>query len=245
MAKAPRESLIRDILDGIFQGTLRAGDRLPAFDQLAKRHRMSVVSVREAIHKLRLMGLLRIRQGGGTFLVDNIPSIGDILEARKYLEMAACRLATGHATEAELHNLGRIIADMADDFARRDTVAYTQKDLEFHLAIARMSKNAIVSAFLENIQELLYYLQERTHMLRGTIERAYRFHPAIAAALARRDAPAAQALIMDHIESVQQAWSAFDKRRGVQRKSAAKGGTSARATKVKRGRGDRIARLAV
>jgi DNA-binding transcriptional regulator YhcF (GntR family) len=43
VAKAPGESLIRDILDGIFRGTLKAGDRLPAFDRMGRQHRMSVV----------------------------------------------------------------------------------------------------------------------------------------------------------------------------------------------------------
>ena len=236
MAKPAGESLIRDILDGIFRGTLRAGDRLPAFDRMAEQHRMSVVSVREAIHKLRLMGLVRIRQGGGTFLVENIPSIPDILDTRKYLEAAACFLAAEHADEADFRTLDRIIETMEDDYARRDNVAYTQQDLEFHLTIGRMSKNAILSAFLDNIQELLYYLQERTHMMQGTLQRAYRFHPAIAEALKRRDGSAAQTLIVDHIESVKRAWNALDKRKIALGKAATKGG-GARPTKDRNGGG--------
>jgi GntR family transcriptional regulator, transcriptional repressor for pyruvate dehydrogenase complex len=244
VAKAPGESLIRDILDGIFSGTLKAGDRLPAFDWMAKQHRMSVVSVREATHKLRLMGLVRIRQGGGTFLVENIPSIIDILDTRKHLEAVACLLAVENATEADFRALDRIIDGMKEDYARRDTVAYTQKDLGFHLAIGRMSKNAILSAFLENIQDLLYYLQERTHMLRGTLQRAYRFHPAIAEALKRRNGPAAQTLIMDHIESVKKAWNAFDKRKTPPGKAATKGGGSRPTTKRKGGGQGGVARPA-
>jgi GntR family transcriptional repressor for pyruvate dehydrogenase complex len=245
VAKAPGESLIRDILDGIFRGTLKAGDRLPAFDRIARQHRMSVVSVREAVHKLRLMGLVRIQQGGGTFLVENIPSIADILDARKYVEAATCLLAAANATEADFRALNQIIEGMEEDFARRDTVAYTQKDLEFHLAIGRMSKNAILAAFLENIQELLYYLQERTHMLRGTLKRAYRFHPAIGAHLTRRDGPAAQALIMDHIESVKKAWNALDKRKMGRERTSAKGGKTKQAMTLGRGGRGRDVRPAV
>jgi GntR family transcriptional regulator, transcriptional repressor for pyruvate dehydrogenase complex len=245
VAKTPGESLIREILDGIFRGALKAGDRLPAFDRMARQHRMSVVSVREAIHKLRLMGLVRIRQGGGTFLVENIPSIPDILDTRKHLEGVACLLAAEHATEADFRALDRIVNGMAEDFARRDTVAYTQKDLQLHLAIGRMSRNAILSAFLENIQELLYYLQERTHMLRGTIERAYRFHPAIAAALRKRDGPAARTLIMDHIESVKKAWSAYDRKKTSRGKPLAKGGRPEPAMRLGQGGRDRAGRPAL
>src|SRR5512140_1459437 len=181
---------------------------------MTREYGMSAVSVREAIHQLSLMGLGHIRHGGGTFLDRNIPSIMDILDARKYVEMAAGFLAARNATDEEQSRLGRIVAVMEEDFRNRDYVAYTKKDLEFHLAIARMSKNILLSAFLENIQDLLYYQQERTHMLQGTIEKAYRFHPQIAEAICQRDGAAARILITEHIEAVKRAWMAYDRGKG-------------------------------
>ncbi len=214
MAKKVRDSLVRTILDQIFQGKLLAGDRLPSIGELGRRHGMSIVSVREAIQKLSLMGLVRVRQGGGTFLDKNIPSILAILDARKYVEMATCLLAARNATEEEIGELQAIISGMEDDFLRGDHVAFTQKDLLFHLYIGRMSKNVLLTAFLENIQDLLYYLQQRTHMLEGTIEKAYRFHPMITDAIRRRDGNAAQVLVTEHIEAVKRAWEAYDRSKG-------------------------------
>ena len=209
MAKKVGDKLVRTILDRIFQGKLAAGARLPSIEKMAREYGMSAVSVREAIQKLSLMGLVHIRQGGGTFLDRNIPSIIDILDARKYVEVAAGYLAARNATAEEQARLGRIVAAMEEDFRNRDYVAYTKKDLEFHLAIARMSRNVLLSAFLENIQDLLYYLQERTHMLRGTIEKANRFHPQIAKAIRKGDGKKAQELIAAHIEAVKRAWEAY------------------------------------
>ena len=214
MAKKVGDNLVRTILDQIFQGKLAAGERLPSIEKMTREYGMSAVSVREAIQKLSLMGLVHIRHGGGTFLDRNIPSIMDILDARKYVEMAAGFLAARNATAEEQARLGRIVAMMEEDFRNRDYVAYTKKDLEFHLAIARMSKNVLLSAFLENIQDLLYYLQERTHMLQGTIEKAYRFHPQIAEAIRQRDGKKAQVLITAHIEAVKRAWEAYDRGKG-------------------------------
>jgi GntR family transcriptional regulator, transcriptional repressor for pyruvate dehydrogenase complex len=211
VAKKVGDNLVRTILDLIFQGKLAAGERLPSIEKMTREYGMSAVSVREAIHKLSMMGLVHIRQGGGTFLDRNIPSIMDILDARKYVEVAAGFLAARNATDEELARLGRIVAVMEEDFRDRDYVAYTKKDLEFHLSIARMSKNILLSAFLENIQDLLYYLQERTHMLRGTIEKANRFHPRIAMAIRKRDGEKAQELIAAHIEAVKRAWVAYDR----------------------------------
>ena len=214
MAKKVGDNLVRTILDRIFQGKLAAGERLPSIEKMTREYGMSAVSVREAIQKLSLMGLVHIRQGGGTFLDRNIPSIIDILDARKYVEMATGFLAARNATVEEQARLGRIVAAMEEDFRNRDYVAYTKKDLEFHLAIARMSKNVLLSAFLENIQDLLYYLQERTHMLQGTIEKANRFHPQIATAIRKRDGEKAQVLIGAHIETVKRAWEAYDREKG-------------------------------
>lgn len=230
MTRKVGDSLVRTILDMIFQGELKAGDRLPAIDEMARRHGMSVVSVREAVQKLALMGLVRIRQGEGTFLDGNIPTIVDILDARRHVEMATCLLAATRGTDDDFRDLDGIVAGMRDDFRRGDSVAFTRKDLQFHLAIGRMSGNALLSAFLENIQELLAYLQERTHMLQGTIEMASRFHPRIAGALRRRDGPFAQRLMGEHIDAVKQAWKAFDRERNVGGGKAVETGTGVRRT---------------
>jgi DNA-binding FadR family transcriptional regulator len=80
-------------------------------------------------------------------------------------------------------------------------------------------------SFIEHIQELLYNLQQRTYMLRGTVERAYTFHPKVAAALKARNGALAQAPISERLASVMKAWSAC-KSRGVRRgKILTKGGS--------------------
>ena len=179
-----RDSLVRTILDQIFQGKLHAGERLPSIEELGRRHGMSIVSVREAIQKLSLMGLVHIRQGGGTFLDENIPSIIEILDARKYVEMATCLLAARNATDEEHRELDALIVRDGGRFpARRLRSPSRRRTSRSTCPSARMSRNVLLSAFLENIQDLLYYLQQRTHMLQGTIEQANRFHPLIAEAI--------------------------------------------------------------
>ena len=48
-------------------------------------------------------------------------------------------------------------------------------------------------------------------MLRGTVEKAYRFHPLIAQAIRRGDGGVAQVLVTEHIEAVKRAWEAYDR----------------------------------
>jgi hypothetical protein len=42
VAKTPGESFLRGILKHILRGTLKIGDRLPAFDRMGRQRRMSV-----------------------------------------------------------------------------------------------------------------------------------------------------------------------------------------------------------
>ena len=106
MRKKVRDSLVRIIHDDIFRGKIDAGDRLSSIEEPGRMNGMSVVFVREAIRKLSLIGRVRVRQGEGTFLARNIPSIPDILDARKYVEMATCLLAGRNATGKEHAELG-------------------------------------------------------------------------------------------------------------------------------------------
>ena len=58
----------------ILEGTLKAGERLPAERVLAEQFGVSRPSLREAIQKLAAKGLLSSRQGGGTYVCENLGS---------------------------------------------------------------------------------------------------------------------------------------------------------------------------
>lgn len=54
----------------ILRGHLAPGEPLPAERDLAERYDVSRVLVREAVHKLKELGLLRVKQGGQTIVLD-------------------------------------------------------------------------------------------------------------------------------------------------------------------------------
>ena len=60
------DRLVRAILDGRF----RFGEKLPPERELAKYFNVGRPTVREAITTLRVIGLVEVRQGEGTFIVD-------------------------------------------------------------------------------------------------------------------------------------------------------------------------------
>ncbi|MCD8514136.1 MAG: GntR family transcriptional regulator, partial [Nitrincola sp.] len=58
----------------ILEGTFNPGQRLPPERELAARFEVSRPSLREALQKLIARGLLTSRQGGGTYVAENLGS---------------------------------------------------------------------------------------------------------------------------------------------------------------------------
>ena len=56
----------------ILEGSLKPGQKLPAERELAKQFDVSRPSLREAIQKLEAKNLVTRRQGGGTYVSDEI-----------------------------------------------------------------------------------------------------------------------------------------------------------------------------
>jgi len=81
-----------------------AGDRLPSEPQLARKLGVSRATLREAMRTFETQGLIRRRQGAGTFVVGQVPVLDSGLEVLESLDTMAKRL-----------NLGVSVSDMQID----------------------------------------------------------------------------------------------------------------------------------
>ena len=79
-----------------------AGERLPSEPELARRMGVSRATLREAMRTFEVQGLIRRRQGSGTFVVGRVPVIEAGLEALESLETMAERLGL-EVTVSDLH----------------------------------------------------------------------------------------------------------------------------------------------
>ena len=66
------DAIVRQLESMILEGSLKAGDALPPERALAEQFGVSRPSLREAIQKLAARGLLVSRQGGGTYVSDQL-----------------------------------------------------------------------------------------------------------------------------------------------------------------------------
>jgi GntR family transcriptional regulator len=86
-----------------------AGDRLPAEPQLARKLGVSRATLREAMRTFETQGLIRRRQGAGTFVVGQVPVLDSGLEVLESLETMAQRLGLV-VTVSDMH-VDRVYAD--------------------------------------------------------------------------------------------------------------------------------------
>jgi len=158
----------------ILEGTLKAGERLPAERALAEQFGVSRPSLREAIQKLAAKGLLVSRQGGGTYVAESLGSTfsdpllhllesnpeaqRDLLEFRHTLEGSCAYYAAQRATELDRQRLGEAFEALQDCYSRGGTVSRAEEgaaDARFHLAIAEASHNAVLLHTIRGLFDLL------------------------------------------------------------------------------------------
>jgi len=196
---------------------LRPGDKLPAERELVELLGVSRSSVRDAIRKLELMGLVEPRQGAGTVVRDvsaesvisplaNVIShkrqlVSELLDFRKMLEPPLAARAATHASAEQ-------IAAMEEILRRHDAKVAgghlaVQEDTEFDYSIATASGNSIVLKVLDVVMDMLRETRSRSLQSQGRPEKSLAGHRRILGAIKRRDAPAAEEAMRQHISNIE------------------------------------------
>jgi GntR family transcriptional repressor for pyruvate dehydrogenase complex len=213
------DSVVEHIMTEILEGRLRPGDRLPSEQKLAALLGVSRGTLREALKNLQLMGLVSVRQGEGTFVtkfssekifrpLSSILSLDnngvlEVIEARKILESELVRLCCFRAVDDEVEELHRLLNEMEEYCADTELDGFNEKDIQFHLTIARMAKNRVLLRILETVQDLLYeQIKEVTRDPEATGRACY-YHRKILGAIKDRDDKLARKHMLNHLRNVE------------------------------------------
>lgn len=217
------ERLYRQIVDQIerriLTGELKMGDRLPPERELAEQFAVSRTAVREAVKTLREKGLLESFPGRGTFITNSTPravrhSLGllmkinaadgsaNLVEVREILEPEIAALAAIRATDEYIAAMREAVRVM--DEALNNADDFVEADLDFHLALAEASHNAIIPILIDSIVDLLREDRKRTALTPGGLERGQRHHKLILNAIIQRDPNAAREAMRAHLQQVRE-----------------------------------------
>lgn len=215
----------------IVAGEMAVDEVLPGDPMLSARFEVSRTVLREAMKTLAAKGLIRAKSRVGTQVnpremwnfVDrdvitwrmqtgmDAEFVRQLAEMRLALEPATAALAARHATPDEIIRLYNIAARMGDPCHSRESFA--KVDLEFHLAIAVMSRNPFirsVSTLVEAALAVSFQLSSPALSPEGIAQSAA-LHLRIARAIADHDAETAAAsmrVVID--EGVERAFEALE-----------------------------------
>jgi GntR family transcriptional repressor for pyruvate dehydrogenase complex len=207
------QELARTLMADFGAAGHKPGDRLPPERELSQRYDVSRPTVREALIALEVQGLIEVRIGSGAYLKalpdDGAPatfavSAFEVTEARLLVEPEVAGLAAAQIDPQELAQLAALVDGIAQENARH--AGTESADREFHLLIARASRNAALLRIVEDLWTLraaspetaLLYAKARAANIQPVVEE----HTAILRALEAGDATAARAAMRAHLNAV-------------------------------------------
>lgn len=217
-----------DVVDGIkrmiLDGRLRPGERLPVEKELAETLGVSRGSLREGIRALAILGIVKVRQGDGSYITSLdvsrlLAPMGFVVDLhgdgqvrhihaiRRLLESEAARLAAMRITDEALAD-AKALLDEAEHIlshAPQEHERLIETDIAFHRIIASHTGNPVLVGMIESLasrtvrDRLWRSLRED-----GADYRTHDEHVAIWRALRARDPECAQVRMASHLLNIEE-----------------------------------------
>lgn len=165
------QSVVRVFEERILGGEWPPGERLPAEPELCRQLGVSRSVVRDAVRTLAARGMLEVRHGIGTtvaqptdaayadailiLLLRGEATVGEALQARKALEVAAAGIAAVGRTDADLEVLEDCYAGLEKATAALDVDAALAIDLRFHTAIIEATHIPVLITLLRPMAQII------------------------------------------------------------------------------------------
>src|SRR5258708_5296444 len=215
------EQIAEQIEKRILDGELHSGDRLPTERELAEQFHVSRTAVREAMKILAQKGLVDMRPGRGTIVIDGAheamqDSIGlvmklklgevggsdNLVEVREILETEIAALAAARAREQEIAAMREAVRVMDENLNNANE--YIAADNRFHEALAQATQNTLIFILINSIVNLLSEQRKQIFDVEGGPQRGQIHHKRILESVIRRDPQAARDTMRSHLRQVRE-----------------------------------------
>ena len=188
----------------ILNGTLEPGARISE-QALAASLGVSRGPLREAIRRLEGRKLLeRTPNIGVRVAALSLKDLYEILQIREALEGMAAAQAAKNMTDAEIADLGKLLAGHGRQKSVQEGKGYYQesKDFDFHFRIVTGSRNERLAQMLfGDLYYLLRVYRYKSSTKPGRAKQALEEHKAVAAAIQRRDPMEAEQKMREHLRN--------------------------------------------
>lgn len=206
------------LMEKIKKGEFPVGARLPTEQAICERLGVSRTVVREAISRLKSEGLVEVRQGSGTIVLDpgraaslrleidpyaSVEAVLRVTELRLGIEAEAAALAAQRRSRSELTAIKQAL--LAIDKAVEHQHEGVDEDLAFHQSISRATGNPLyppmndyLKPFVHAAIQLTRTNEARRHDFAAQVREE---HFAIYNAIAAQDPEAARQAVITHIQN--------------------------------------------
>lgn len=179
------DEVYNQILEQITSGEWKVGDKLPSESKLCSMFGVSRTSVRAALQNLQGSGIVVTMQGIGSFVhrnpeqgvtseepVESLKSsditseeFKEFFEFRQAIEFKAIEFFVRRATKEDEDVLKDLVEKMQEAAKVDDRAAFTQYDLDFHMAIIEGAKNVFLYNSMLNYKDIFsHYMEEITRL---------------------------------------------------------------------------------
>ena len=196
---------------------LHVGDNLPGEGYFAQKLGVSRAVMREAFGALAALRLIDVANGrrakvaalDGSVIADSLEhalstaqiKVADVWDVRRTIEMRTAALAARNATPAQADRIVALAEAMSkDDQPHGHT---TEDDIDFHLAIAEASGNALFNQIVVSFVPLMRVAVPKAWSTRRTEEEQRDIlgrHRRLAQAIAERDPQGAERAMSEHFD---------------------------------------------
>ncbi|MBO4377214.1 MAG: FadR family transcriptional regulator [Lachnospiraceae bacterium] len=208
------EQVFEQMQNLLIEGTWRSGDKLPSENELSETFGVSRMTIRQAMQKLKALGLIETRTGSGSYVREVSPedSLNDLIplmyigkpsqmhvfQFREMIDSESVRIATPLMDDRSLDQLEEMLGKMKKAAEEDNGKSFSHYDLKFHTYIVSMSGNPML---IKAYEILLNVLKES---MNSVIEKmkykpALDYHKKILDAMKKKDADLAEKTMREHI----------------------------------------------
>ena len=219
----------------ISNGKLKPGEQLPPERVLAKDLKVSRQSIREALKKAESKGLIKVRQGEGTFILsaasdlmespfltmmtEEVGKIYEFIEIRKLIEVWCAEKAAEFTTAKELKKMEKALSEMERLIDSREILG--KPDIDFHIAIAEASHNTLMVHMMATIKQIFLSMFKISNFTRrpGKNRILIKQHQEIYQTIKSKNPQLAGQKMESHLQFVESEWREEISRHRVKKKS--------------------------
>lgn len=218
-----KERVYQRIRELIMEGSIEFGEHLRE-TELATQLGVSRGPVREALQWLERDRWVELRPRHGAFVRQpSLKEIDDFFHVKRMLESEAALLCADSATLKEVDHLRELLKVAEEAMEARNVKGLTESNTAFHLAIATMSGNQVLSSVLERLENQLRFYFALMSGLRN--RDAWYEHQNLIEAVAAGDPLKAALIMREHNDATREAY--HEQRRAFEQEGRTSSGAPA------------------